>query len=49
MQGQGLAFCFRNQYKLFTDDGAEYKTGVLEAMYDEKFTISPDDVEVEVI
>lgn len=32
-----------------TDGGTKYKIDVLEAMYDEKFTINPDDVEVEVI
>lgn len=32
-----------------TDGGTTYSSDVLEAMYDEKFTISPDDVEVEVI
>lgn len=44
-----LPFASEINISYSTDDGTEYKTGILEAMYDEKFTIAPDDVEVEVI
>lgn len=40
---------FASEIKISYMTNGEYKTDVLEAMYDEKFTISPDDVEVEVI
>lgn len=40
---------FASEIKISYMTNGKYKTDVLEAMYDEKFTISPDDVEVEVI
>lgn len=44
-----LPFASEINISYSTDDGVKYKTDVLEAMYDEKFTINPDDMEVEVI
>lgn len=44
-----LPFASEINISYSTDGGTEYKTAVLEAMFNEKFTISTNDVEVEVI
>lgn len=40
---------FASEINISYMTNGEYKTDILEAMFDEKFTINPDDVEVEVI
>lgn len=44
-----LPFASEINVSYSANGGTEYATAILEAMYDEKFTISPNDVEVEVI